>query len=162
MDSKWRRRERRLLEQQGSAITQKLPNILRQPGILQQQIQAQFFSGPLPPPDQLEHYERVQPGLAKQIVTMAERQYAMAEAQTTHRIDIEKRVIKHNINLSYLGWASGFILGGGGLASAVWLIYIGRQLGGGAAFVTSLGTLAGMFYLGRRKQSDELEMKRDK
>ncbi len=63
---------------------------------------------------------------------MAERQYAMAEAQTTHRIDIEKRVIKHNINLSYLGWASGFILGGGGLAAAVWLIYIGRQLGGGA------------------------------
>src|SRR5882762_5680477 len=101
MDSKWRRRERRLLEQQRTAIPQKLPNVLRQAGILQQQIQAQFFSGPLPPPDQLEHYERVQPGLAKQIVAMAERQYTMAEAQTTYRIDIEARVVKHNINLSY-------------------------------------------------------------
>jgi uncharacterized membrane protein len=162
MDSKWRRRERRLLEQQRSAIPQKLPNILRQPGIIQQQIEAQFFSGPLPAPDSLEHYERVQPGLAQQIVAMAQRQYAMAEAQTTHRIDIEKRVVKHNIYLSYLGWASGFILGGGGLASAVWLIYVGRQLGGAAAFVTSLATLAGIFFFGRKRQTEELANKRDK
>jgi uncharacterized membrane protein len=144
MDSKWRRRERRLLEQQRSAIPQKLPNILRQPGIIQQQIEAQFFSGPLPAPDSLEHYERVQPGLAQQIVAMAQRQYAMAEAQTTHRIDIEKRVVKHNIYLSYLGWASGFILGGA------------------AAFVTSLATLAGIFFFGRKRQTEELANKRDK
>ena len=44
----------------------------------------------------------------------------------------------------------------------MWLIYVGRQLGGGAAFVASLGTLAGVFYYGRRKQSDELANKRDK
>jgi uncharacterized membrane protein len=152
MSSKWRRRERRRLAQKGIPGQQ---NVL-----LAQQVHGKFFSGPLPPPDQLEHYERVQAGLAGRIVTMAEKQLTIAEGQTKHRQDLEQRVIKNNIRLSYLGLASGFILGAGGLAAATWLIYLGRELGGGAAFIASLATLAGLFFYGRKKQSEELERKR--
>jgi uncharacterized membrane protein len=125
-----------------------------------QQFQSKFYSGPIPAPEQLEHYEKVQAGLAERIVTMAEKQIAIAEGQTKHRQDLERTVIHNNVRLSYLGLVSGFILGAAGLGSAIWLIYIGRQLGGGAAFVTSLSALVGLFFYGKRKQSTELEKKR--
>jgi uncharacterized membrane protein len=153
MSSKWRRRERRRLAQKGFPGQQRL-------SVTTQQIQGRFTSGPIPPPDQLEHYERVQSGLAERIVAMAEKQLVIAEGQTKHRQDLEKKVIGHNIILSYLGLASGFVLGAGGLGAATWLIYLGKQLGGGAAFVASLATLAGLFFYGKRQQSQELQRKR--
>jgi uncharacterized membrane protein len=91
------------------------------------------------------------------MVQMAERQLAMAESQMKHRQGLETKVITTNTRLSYLGLLSGFILGSGGLAAAVYLIKIGRELGGGAAFVASLTTLAGLFIYGRRKQERHLE-----
>ena len=152
MSSKWRRRERRRLAQK---VFPRQQNVL-----LTQQVQGKFFSGPLPPPDQLEHYERVQAGLAERIITMAEKQLAIAEGQTKHRQDLERTVIRNNVRLSYLGWASGSTLGAGGLVAASWLIYLGRELGGGAAFVASLATLAVLFFYGRKQQSHELDRKR--
>lgn len=162
MSSKWRGkdRNRKALPQSGPAVPNTPEGILRQQGLLTAQIQASMFSGPLPPPEQLEHYEKVHRGLAERIVSMTERQFAMAERQGAHRIDIENRFVKHNIILSYLGWFSGFSLGAGGLIAAVILISRGRELGGGAAFVTSVGTLAGLFFYGRRKQGDDLAKKR--
>jgi len=46
-------------------------------------LQQQQYSGPLPPPAALEHYERISPGLSDRIVRMAE-----AEAQ--HRRLLER------------------------------------------------------------------------
>jgi len=90
---------------------------------------------------------------------MAEKQLAIAENQTKHRQDLEKSVIRNNVRLSYLGLVSGFILGAGGLGAATWLIYLGKELGGAAAFVASLATLAGLFFYGRKQQSRELDKK---
>ncbi len=117
-----------------------------------QQIQRKSFSGPIPPATELEHYERVHPGLAERIVSMAERQLSMAESQMRHRQDLESKVITSNVRLSYLGLVSGFVLGTGGLGAAVYLIRLGKELGGGAAFIASLATLAGLFIYGRKKQ----------
>src|SRR6266568_1571715 len=79
-----------------------------------QRIQGKFFSGPIPPASELEHYERVKPGLAERIVSMAERQLTMAEDQMKHRHKLEDKAIATNVRLSYLGLASGFILGASG------------------------------------------------
>lgn len=151
MSAKWSRRERRRLE----AASQQRPLA---------QSTAQFFgkisSGPLPPPEDLEHYERIQPGLAERIVAMAEKTMALTEGQTKHRQDLERTVIRNNIRLAYLGLLSGFIMGGGGLVAAVILIREGRELGGGAAFIASLAALTGLFFYGRKKQDDELAKKR--
>jgi len=122
-----------------------------------QTVRGAFFSGPIPPSSELERYERVLPGIAERMVQMAERQLSMAESQVKHRQALETRVISTNVRLSYLGLLSGFILGAGGLIAAVYLIILGRELGGSAAFIVSLSTLAGLFIYGRRKQEKQLE-----
>jgi uncharacterized membrane protein len=125
-----------------------------------QGIQGKFFSGPLPPASELEHYERIKAGLAERIVLMAERQLTMAEEQMKHRHALENKVINTGVRLSYLGLASGFFLGLSGLAAAVYLIQQGKELGGAAAFIGSLATLAGLFIYGKRKQESDLEKRR--
>lgn len=120
---------------------------------------AKFFSGPIPPASELEHYERIRPGLADRIIAMAERQLTMAESQMKHRQGLEKGVVKTNSRLAYLGLVSGFVLGAGGLTAAVYLIRMGKELGGAAAFIASLATLAGLFIYGRRKQDADLARK---
>jgi len=122
-----------------------------------QQIRSAFYSGPLPPAAELERYEKVRPGLAERIVRMAERQIEMAEGQMKHRHALEIKVISTNARLSYLGLLSGFMLGSGGLGAAVYLIRLGKEMGGGAAFVASLATLAGLFLYGRKRQEKQLE-----
>lgn len=74
-----------------------------------------------------------------------------------HRQAMEAKVISANVRLSYLGLVSGFMLGLAGLAAAFYLIKLGRELGGAAAFVASLATLAGLFVYGRRKQEQNLQ-----
>ena len=57
----------------------------RQQGQTGPQVKAEF-SGPLPPPDALEKYERVSPGAAKRII-------AMAETRGHHRRELEKSLV---------------------------------------------------------------------
>ena len=50
-------------------------------------IQTQQWSAPLPPPDALEHYERIAPGAAERILRMAER-------EQEHRIESETKTLE--------------------------------------------------------------------
>ena len=52
------------------------------------------FSGPLPRPADLEFYEKIVPGAAERILTMAEKQGA-------HRQEIEKIVVKSGARDSF-------------------------------------------------------------
>jgi uncharacterized membrane protein len=76
------------------------------------------FSGPIPPPETLQKYDQVLPGLAERIMKQA-------ESQTAHRIDIEKKVIQSDVINSRLGLIFGFILGLIGIGGGVFLTYIG-------------------------------------
>lgn len=51
------------------------------------------FSGPLPPPALLEHYEQVLPGSAERIV-------AMAEGESTHRRSCEQKALEADVALN--------------------------------------------------------------
>lgn len=51
-----------------------------------QTISAEFFSGPVPHPSIIEHYERILPGAADRILKMSEK-------QSVHRHKIESRVV---------------------------------------------------------------------
>ena len=61
------------------------------------------FSGPLPPPEYLEAYEKTLPGAPDRILVMAEK-------QVDHRIDVEKTIVKKKFNQSTLGQIIGAIL----------------------------------------------------
>lgn len=142
----------------GSSFSSSVPSLpQKQNPPLRAALQRAFYSGPIPSAAELERYEQVCPGLADRLVNMAERQISMAESQMKHRQVLENKVISTNARLSYMGLLSGFILGGAGLGAAVYLILEGKQLGGGAAFVASLATLAGLFIYGRSRQEKHLE-----
>lgn len=57
------------------------------PALFAQQIS---YSSPLPPPEILSQYEKVQPGLVKKIIEMT-------EAQGNHRRDLENRKLEADI-----------------------------------------------------------------
>jgi uncharacterized membrane protein len=84
--------------------------------IARQQVQVMgvqtSYSGPLPPPELLEHFEKIIPGGADRI-------FAQFEAQTAHRQGLEAKVIGSNTFVQIFGAVSAFLLGllaiGGGL-----------------------------------------------
>jgi len=119
----------------------------------QQIVQAQVsasFSGPLPHPDILVRYNDAVPDAAERILAMAERQSA-------HRIDLEKRVITADIRRANLGVAAGLLVALAFLAGSVVLV-----LSGYAAEGTILGTvdivgLVATFVYGTERRRKERE-----
>jgi uncharacterized membrane protein len=96
-------------------------------------------SGPLPPPAELQGYERVLPGLANRIVTMAEtegdkRRYRDQYILTTERVSL------------YLAafLALVFFIGG------FYAVLEGKEIAGLVSLVAALVTLASVFIVGKR------------
>jgi Predicted membrane protein (DUF2335) len=67
------------------------------------------WSGPLPPPAELEKIDQIIPGGADRLLRMAEKELSMAEKEQTHRIEDSKRG-------QYLGWS---LAAGAVIAAAV-------------------------------------------
>lgn len=110
------------------------------------------FIGPLPPPEILDRYNQVVPG-------MAERLMRDFEKQTDHRMFIEKQVIRSKIIQSYIGQTTGFVLGLTGLVFGYALIHAGKDGTGIASILGSLSWLGGIFVVGKLKQSKDLKKK---
>lgn len=110
--------------------------------------QSQSFSGPLPPPDVLKKFDEVVPGAAERIIKMA-------EEQSAHRKDLERKVIESDIARSKWGQALGFFIAIAGLTvSAVIAIY-GSSIAGGIIGVGTLASLVGVFMYGSSTRSKE-------
>lgn len=62
------------------------------------------FSGPIPPPNIMRGYEEILPGAADRILSMAER-------QSQHRQDMEKKIVEAEARDSYHGVWFAFIMG---------------------------------------------------
>ena len=75
------------------------------------------FSGPIPPPSIIKGYEEVLPGSADRILTMAEK-------QSNHRQEMEKRIIRTESRDSLLGILFAFMLGGGRIIAAVIMVIL--------------------------------------
>lgn len=73
------------------------------------------FSGPIPPPSIIEGYERVLPGSADRIITMAEK-------QSEHRQKMEEKMISAESRDSLLGVIFAFFTWG-------WMYYCSRNNG---------------------------------
>jgi uncharacterized membrane protein len=64
---------------------------------------SEFFSGPLPHPAIFEQYEKVLEGSANRILTMAEK-------QSSHRQNIEQKIIKSSTRNETIGMIFSFII----------------------------------------------------
>ena len=111
-------------------------------------LQMQSYTGPIPPPDLLGHYEQVAPGSANRIL-------AQFEEQGRHRRKIENRVVWTNTISTLLGQVTGFVLLAGTIGSGVFLLYNNKPVEGLGAIVT---VVMGAAYVLRKAES---ERKRD-
>ncbi len=84
----------------------------------------------------------------------------MAETQSRHRIEIETTVVKNNVLMERLGWASATSLGLGTIAGSIWLIHDGHSLEGLAGVVAALGALLGLYIWARNDQVQAVTQKR--
>jgi uncharacterized membrane protein len=108
----------------------------------------ELFSGPVPPPEVIEKYEKVYPGAAKLIFTEWDR-------QVLHRQHLEKSVVWTDNLKSILGVTFGFITElaavGGGIYSAIkGLIGFGLLL-----VVAGLVMLLAALITARKKEDSE-------
>ncbi|MBI4827473.1 MAG: DUF2335 domain-containing protein [Nitrospinae bacterium] len=118
-------------------------------------IESISFSGPLPPPNILQKYNDVMPGLAERIVNSAEK-------QASHRMDLEKIVIQGEDRRAYLGWGSGTVLALLVVLLGAYLVYVGRNVEGFSTLAATAATFAGVFFYGKHKQQKDLAQKRER
>lgn len=110
--------------------------------------QSQSFSGPLPPPDILKKFDEVVPGAAERIIKMA-------EEQSAHRKDLERKVIESDIARSKWGQVLGFFIAITGLAISAIIAIYGSAIAGGIIGVGTLASLVGVFMYGSSSRSKE-------
>lgn len=108
------------------------------------------FSGPIPPPNIIEGYERVLPGSADRII-------AMAEKQSTHRQKMEEKMVNSEARDSLLGVIFAFFLGIGCIVAAVIMVYFVPQNAGAIAGallgVTGIGSITSSFISSTRRDN---------
>lgn len=107
-------------------------------------------SGPLPHPEILKMYNDLIPGAAERI-------FVMAEAQSSHRLSLEKKVIYSSADDSRLGLIFAFILGIIALASSTYLISTGKQVSGGIIGGVYLISIVSAFIKGSKNTKEDLQ-----
>lgn len=108
------------------------------------------FSGPLPHPVILEGYERVLPG-------MADRVLSMAEEQAKHRRDIESQVIRANTKAELVGIVVTFLITIACIGGSIYLIATDKQVVGFLTMVSTLLALVYNFYSGNRSEKETVK-----
>ena len=101
------------------------------------------FKGPLPPPDELEKYERVAPGAAKRII-------AMAEKQSNHRYELERTSVDKEYKQAGKGQNYAGILGALAIIFGTIAGMLGAQLTGSLIGGLVVVGLVSVFIRGRR------------
>lgn len=111
------------------------------------------FAGPLPHPAILSQYDKIVPGAAQRILTMA-------EEQSKHRRDLEKKVIYSDTFNSRWGLLLGFIIGLVAVIGSILIILNGYRVEGFLINIIYIGSLVGIFVYGSRQRRKEREERR--
>lgn len=121
---------------------------------LMAQLTISAYSGPLPPPEILEGYERVVPGGANRVITMVEQQAA-------HRQTLERTVVLSDVKKSYWGLGLGFAVVVMFTLASYNLIMAGHGWQGTILGTVDLATIAGLFVYGTVSRRSERQRKAD-
>lgn len=125
--------------------------------VVHTEVQSVQFSGPLPPPEILQRYNQVLPSAAERIL-------AMAEAQSVHRKELERRIAEAEIEdvraqrrETRLGQVCGAMIVLAGLGAGTYAAVQGAELSGVIVAVAGLGAIVTAFVLGRTPPSTSKE-----
>lgn len=111
------------------------------------------LSGPLPPPQILERYDKVLPGGAERIA-------GWVEKQSGHRQSMELTKLLGDLANEKRGQWFAFLITLSTVASGVYLISQDKDATGLALILTELAAIAGLFIYGRESQRGERERMR--
>lgn len=113
---------------------------------------ATSFNGPLPPPSILQGYEDIQPGFAERIVHMA-------ESESAHRHELERRALDADIDATKkeflerrIGQILAFLIVIIMAGIATYLAVIGREITASVFGGPAIAAIVGAF-LSRRKEN---------
>lgn len=115
------------------------------------QRKVESYSGPIPHPMVLEHYEKVLPGSTDRIISMAEN-------QSQHRHHMEKHLLSMESRNSLLGLIFGFTIGMTSVLGGIACIMSGHTAGGSIVGGVGLTSLVGVFVYGSRERRKEREV----
>ncbi len=107
-----------------------------------------FFAGPLPPPEILQRYNEIVPGSAKQIVDIF-------NAQSHHRMSLEKKVVGGDSLRAYIGLGCGFAVCLANFYLAQLLIVNGHGVSGALLSGVNLVGLVSVFVYGTQMRKQE-------
>lgn len=155
--------EKPLIDQSIGKILKDNPSIgelVKQNSELQEKLslsitKTNHFSGPLPPPDLLKHYDEIQNGFAERIIKMAEQ-------DAEHTRDMQRRILEAKKSEVSLGQIFGFLIGIIALiCGTVAAIYdhpiVGALIGSGGVI-----GLVSVFIYGRSKAEGEQKEEKKK
>lgn len=115
---------------------------------------AQMRVSILPPPEELEKYERLYQGTTEILMTSY-------QAQVNHRIDMEGKVIDSGIRNSARGQLFAFILSMTAIVGGIILIVFDKNAEGLAAIISALVALVGVYVFGALvKKNERIEKSR--
>jgi uncharacterized membrane protein len=110
-------------------------------------------SGPLPSPTTLARYEEILPGAAHRILVMA-------EAQATHRMEMESRALAGEQRRSERGLYAAFGVSILSLVAGTWMVLANHEVAGLTVLGANLTTLAGLFIYGTERRRSERKERR--
>lgn len=106
------------------------------------------YSGPLPPPSDLQRFEQILPGAAERIMRMA-------ELQSEHRRQLESQVVSSGVRKSERGLMFGLIIGITAIVTGGLCAVLGKEIA--ASFIGGGGIvgLVSVFVIGSQQQKSE-------
>jgi uncharacterized membrane protein len=107
-------------------------------------VRATTFQGPIPPPEILQKYGDVRADLVDRIVRMA-------EAQGSHRRDMERTIVEGGVRGAVRGQIFGLVIGLFGLAAATVCVVSGHGTAGTIIGTVDLVALVSVFVIGKRR-----------
>jgi uncharacterized membrane protein len=110
------------------------------------------YSGPVPPPEMLAEFDKIDPGRAGKLMQLA-------EDQSRHRMGLESYVVRSDVRRSWGGLIVGGLLSVTLIACGTYLVSTGHDWAGVTIITTTLVALAGVFVYGRSSQSKERQQK---
>lgn len=114
--------------------------------------QFEHYEGLLPHPQHLERFEALLPGATDRLLKMA-------EGQSTHRQQMERKYLNFNGTGEVLGTIFAGLTVIGAIAGGVFLIYHDKSVEGLVAMLTPLATVGGIFVKTRSKQAKQIQAK---
>ncbi len=116
---------------------------------------AKSFSGPLPHPEILADYEKISSGSANRIMSAF-------ESQSKHRMELESFAVREQIKQSGTGQLLGGFIVVLSLAISGWMGYFGHDALAGTLGTTTVVSLATIYFLGKKSQTENLKSKNPK